>query len=173
MKNQWSNKLVLKGWQLYGETKYAASAVGVSLVLMLTISPAIEAKIYRVVDENGKVSYTDTPPKAESVEEVDLPELTNSYDGEAIRERQRGLIKSLDARNEYQEKRRKESEASIEDLNAQLKQAEESLAQAKTIKEGDLLPLKGGGVRRSPAYLKRVEEAKLRVVELKKQLKNN
>ena len=47
---------------------------------------------------------------------------------------------------------------------------EEALAKAKTNKDGDMWRLKGGGMRKSPAYIQRVEEAEAKVDALKKQL---
>lgn len=172
MKNKWSDKLASKGWQLYGETKYAASFLGVSLVLMLAISPLAHAKIYRVVDDNGNVSYTDTPPKSDpaTVEEVDIPKVTNSYDSQSIRERQRGLIEGWNARDEYNEGLQKEKDAVTNDLAEKLRRAELALKEAKTIKDGDMWRLKTGGTRKSPEYIKRVEQAEANVEALKAEL---
>ncbi len=53
--------------------KYSLLSVA---LLLSTVSAGLQAEIYRTVDANGVVSYTDQRPSSGKIETVDLPPLT-------------------------------------------------------------------------------------------------
>lgn len=62
-----------------------------SLIFML-LPFLSQAEIYRWVDDDGKIHFSDTPVSGQPVEKLELDGQRNSYGGGAVLERQRGLL---------------------------------------------------------------------------------
>jgi hypothetical protein len=78
-------------------------------LLMLSISTT-QAEVYRWLDENGKIQFSDRPSNNRS-EKVTLNTERNSYSGGGILERQRDLLDEYRADSLRQE--RKDRQAAI------------------------------------------------------------
>lgn len=49
------------------------------VLLLLLLSPTVSAEIYRWVDENGNIQFSDSPPEQEDVSEVEVDINTYEY----------------------------------------------------------------------------------------------
>lgn len=154
--------------------------------LMLT-TPAM-AEIYRVVDDAGNVSYTDTPPPKNQaiVDEVPVDERPNIIDSsEEVAERNPEWVKEAErkrkdaereARTESGDKALQKSRMELwkDELKAAkeaVKMAERDLEEGSEAGEGDFIGKVGGGARPSSAYIQRVEFLEQALIEAKKNLK--
>lgn len=157
--------------------------------LFLNASEA-QAQIYRVIDENGKVSFTDKPPADTgqiSAEEVDVDESVQntSLSSEAIEGRQPEWLKEAIEKREAEEKALQAAKPGAAEMRAwreALANAKRELREARAAQErgiiaseGDYIGKAGGGVRPSQQYFEKlrkldqdVSDAKERVEQLKR-----
>jgi len=156
--------------------------------LWLTVgSIAAHAEIYRVVDKDGKVSYTDQPPKngdAENIQhQVEEAVQRNSAQSlETQRENDPDWVKKA---REEREKQKVEQEKQQDDYATRrsawkeaLKQAKQNLKAAKLAQEqgkeaieGDFIGKAGGGARPSEQYFNRQKMLAENVASAEKALK--
>lgn len=59
----------------------------VALMLLLMVTFPLSAEVFKYVDKDGNIVFTDTPPPEEESEEVDLPDIqtSDSYSGSVPR----------------------------------------------------------------------------------------
>ena len=160
---------VRKGAQHYCFSALYASAI----VLLITSSVSTYAgKIYKHVDENGNVSFSDQPPSNDA-EELTLDTQINRIESKAINTKERrALIQSLDEKHAARVEKRESHAEQRRAALAQLKEAKQNLIEAKEIKEGDRIGVKGGGTRLSEAYLARISQAEAAVAAAEKLVGN-
>ena len=149
--------------------------------VLLIFASASNAQVYRVVDEQGNVTYTDQPaPGSEQIEEVAPADEANVVDSpETVEQRTPDWIKAN--REERAEARQAAQEAYAEKLaqwRAQVDAAEATLAEAKAelvegreLREGDYVGNAGGGARPSADYLQRIKMLELQVEEARDALR--
>lgn len=77
-------------------------AFGVALAMAQSAS----AQVYRWVDDEGKVHFTDQPPPGEDVERVDVKTSKSSVSGEEVAEQRRAQLEALQSEREAREKAR-------------------------------------------------------------------
>ena len=107
--------LDLHGLKLRAERRGANRWVGVSLVLMVCFMPKLHAaELYRVVDENGKVTFTDKVPPQQVKKGYDVLDSKGREKGEVAPE------VSSEVRAE-QERQRAAQEAAKRDADEQLR----------------------------------------------------
>jgi hypothetical protein len=97
-------------------------------LLMLSISTT-QAEVYRWLDENGKIQFSDRPSNNRS-EKVTLNTERNSYSGGGILERQRDLLDEYRADSLRQERK---------DRQAAIQKAREKKLQQRCIRAKDRL----------------------------------
>ncbi len=128
------------------------------LVWVLVSAGCVEAGVYRWVDENGKVHFSDRPGTAEDADEVQIKQKGESdqsapHEADRAETRQRLL-------EQYQKERLQKKEAT-EKKKAEDKQRERNCAIAKnrlsTYERSALYELDSGGERR---YLSEAEYEK-------------
>lgn len=86
-------------------------------VLALLLFPLLgQAQIYRWVDENGKVNFSDRPQPSQKIEEIQINTQKNAYGGGQVLERQRGLLDQYQQQDKQraEEKQQKEKEKAAE-----------------------------------------------------------
>jgi multidrug resistance efflux pump len=144
------------------------------LASFILVLPALlqGADVYRTVDDEGNVTYTDTPVKAgNKIEKIEIqpgPSAESRLDTE---KRNAAIRKAM----EEARSKRLEKETSKQDrlskARKELEAAEADLKRTKQIGDDDRQSLSGGRSRITPAYFERVKEAEKKVEEARKNLK--
>jgi hypothetical protein len=141
------------------------------LALFISSLPSqlLAGDVYRSVDADGNVYYTDSPPNADTkVEKVEIQpgpseasrrdtEQRNAAIRKAMEEAQAKRLEKQASRNERLSKARKE-----------LEEAEEILKRRKELGEDDRQYLSGGRSRIRPEYFERLKEAEEQVEAARK-----
>jgi hypothetical protein len=144
------------------------------LALFISLLPSrlLAGDVYRSVDADGNVSYTDSPTKTDTkVEKVEIqpgPSEASRIDTE---QRNAAIRKAME---EAQAKRREKQASRDERLSKarkELEDAEETLKQRKELGEGDRQYLSGGRSRIRPEYFERLKEAEEAVEAARKKYK--
>ena len=141
----------------------------VVIALPLTIGQLSHAEIYKTVDKDGNISFSDMPSSSQSETiEPPNPNTMQSIDVEKLRQMQ----------PDGEELRRGPTESneglSKSEAKKAIKQAQRELDSAKIYREGDKLFTKtsnGGFTRDSPQYKQRVADAEARLDAAKQALK--
>jgi molecular chaperone DnaK (HSP70) len=140
-------------------------------IMVFFVSP-ISAEIYRHVDEEGIVTYTDEPPSGtQEAEEVLLPP---SPSPELIKEtetRSQRMLRAADEADRKRLEKKRKKQATIAQRERELEQAEKRLEEAKVIQDEDRQNLAGGKRRIHPDYFARVKAAKEEVEKARKALR--
>ena len=91
------------------------------LIILVLLFPLMSAaQIYRWVDENGKIHFSDRPQSGQQNEAVEVDTRRNSYGGGDVLERQRGLLDGY-KKEERNEARQAQKEAQREAQEQRLK----------------------------------------------------
>jgi len=155
-------------------------------VIASTYTPILSAEVYKVIDDNGKVTYTDKPPhntpkeQIEAVEKNDeniIPSLETvaENDPEWIREQrqlreqqaQKAELDQLQKKNEQI----KQWKTDYAGAKAALKKAKRAFKEGNAIADGDYVGNAGGGARPSSSYLQRVASLEADLLKAQKGLK--
>ncbi len=141
------------------------------LLLALLLWPALAkpAGVYRSVDSQGQVTYSDHPvPGAVENTPVDiLPQPALSPDGSGS-ERARALIDAANAagaRRAERSDRRAALQAEVDQSRAELEAARTALTEGRKPQAGDYLGAGGGRAWLSEGYGERVEQLQGKVAE--------
>ncbi|NNC55695.1 MAG: DUF4124 domain-containing protein [Pseudomonadales bacterium] len=149
------------------------------------LTPLAGAEIYRVIDENGDISFTDKPPadaSGASSETVEIDEnvQNTSLSSEAIEQRQPEWLREAQEKRQAEEARKRAaapSKAEIAAWRESLSQAEQRLREAKAaqkqgivVSEGDFIGKAGGGVRPSQQYFEKLKKLDQDVIDAKSSL---
>ncbi len=139
---------------------------------ILLTQPLFGGEIYRVIDAEGNVTYTDTPPAGNpDVERLEQPDEPSAASQQNTQER---ILRLQNAARQAEMKRQQEQQqklARIDAAKARLTEAEARLAKAKEIKDEDRQHLVGGKRRITPDYFGRVKQAEAEVEEARKALR--
>lgn len=150
------------------------------VLLLATIAgiPAGNAEMYKVVDAEGNVSFTDTPPSSKAQQDVETVKQleTNSMPSKTYKGE---LQEQFEKRTTERQAQRKEAwdayDQKIKDAVAALKRAREALEKGKEIQDGDRMGIvsqgKQTGSRLSEQYLERIETLEQEVAKAKKNLR--
>jgi hypothetical protein len=150
-----------------------------ALLTICLLAPLAQAQIYKTVDKDGNVIFSDQPVDKDKSEVIEPDTSTNTIESEHSKEVSKsGWLQKLDARREAEKQAYDEWYKEYAAARKELRKAEKALRNGKDPKEGDYVGFKTGrgtGVRPSDDYLKRVKrlEADVRVArrELKTVLK--
>ncbi len=142
------------------------------LACFLLTQPSIGDEIYRVIDADGHVTYTDTPPPGNpNVERMDLPPAPSAASQQHTEDRIRRLQDAARQAEMQREQEQQKKQARIATAQTQLAEAEARLTEAKELKDEDRQNLAGGKRRIRPDYFERVKEAEVAVEEARKALR--
>lgn len=144
------------GWIIVGWALLSQSAVG--------------DEIYRSVDAEGNVTFTDTRPAGNTVERVELPPGPSEETLRQTEQRNREIRNAAEQAERKRLQRQQEKTARIEAAKKELADAQAKLADAKTIKDEDRQHLAGGKRRLDPGYFERIEQAEAAVEAARKAL---
>lgn len=146
------------------------------LLLALFISglPAqlLAGEVYRSVDAEGNVTYTDTPPGTDTkIERVDIhpgPSEASRLDTER---RNAAIRKAMEQARSKRMKKEASHEERLTNARKQLDEAEDALKQSKELVDDDRQHMTGGRSRIKPEYFERIKEAEEKVEEARKNYK--
>jgi hypothetical protein len=145
-----------------------------SFALLLVSFNASATTLYKTVDEQGKVTYSDEPPAGVTdaqeieVKDDDMNVLPSTHVQDQIEQQQRADKQAENRRAaDNQDWQRR-----YEQAQADLAEAEKALKSAQEIQEGDTVGSAYGGARPNAEWIERLEQAEtdveLRRVELDK-----
>jgi hypothetical protein len=141
-------------------------------VLSATIGHLAAAEVYRSVDAEGNVTYTDSPMAGDkSAEKVELPPGPSP---DAIKEsevRHQEIRRAADQAERKRLGEEKNENEPVSQARKALAEAEAKLADAKVIKDEDRQNLAGGRRRISPDYFDRLKAAEAAVESARKHLR--
>jgi hypothetical protein len=139
---------------------------------LLPLTDVVGEEIYRTVDEEGNVTYTDSPPAGDrSVERVELPPAPPQGRAQQSGQRNQGLLDAAKQAEQKRQHKKKMQEASIKAAKEKLAAAEARLVEAKEIRDEDRQHLVGGKRRIHPDYFERVKQAETEVEQARKALR--
>jgi hypothetical protein len=144
------------------------------MTLILSALPALllAGDVYRSVDADGNVSYTDTPPETDTkVEKVEIqpgPTEASRRDTEQRNTAIRQAVEEARAKRLEKEAARDER---VSKAHKELQDAENDLKRSKAFGEDDRQYLSGGRSRIKPEYFERLKEAEDKVEAARKKYK--
>jgi hypothetical protein len=144
------------------------------LALNLLTLPAqsLAGDVYRSVDVDGNVTYTDAPPVTETkVEKIEIhpgPSEASRLDTER---RNNAIRKAMEEARAERLKKEASRQERLTKAREELKDAEDVLKRSKELGEGDRQYLSGGKSRIRPEYFERIKEAEDKVEEARKKFK--
>ena len=169
-------------------TKVSTAVSTAALTAILTTGPVL-AETYRIVDENGNVTYTDQPNHAgnggnkatieklpEAEEHNVVPSLKTLAESEPqwLRQAREQREASEEQERELQQAVKKSEKALWKErykaAKAQLKEAELALEVGSEPGEGDFIGKVGGGARPSSDYIMRLEALEKAVADARRDL---
>lgn len=140
----------------------------IPVLLIISVNTLAGTTLYKTVDENGKISYSDQPPvNGAPAEEVVVEEdgITN-------------ILPSADLQKQIDQQQRQDKQDAdrkgaadkawqqrYRSAQSELEQAQKDLASAKEIKEGDTVGSAFGGARPNANWIENLERAEAEVAE--------
>ena len=141
--------------------------------LLLMSSAAVAATtLYKSVDEQGNISYSDAPPgDAREVEEIDIKQGDmNVLPSEDVQQQIDQQKQSDKQAADRQRADNKDWQQRYEQAEAELSAAQQTLESAREINEGDTVGSAFGGARPNADWIERLERAEADVVDKQQQL---
>jgi hypothetical protein len=124
---------------------------------------------YRSVDEQGNVTFSDTPVPGAAEETritIDAPVPSQAE----VKESQRQAAEMLEAAGEAGTSTAPSQAAQRAAAQRAVQEAEQQLEEAREVREGDRIGTASGGSRLTPQYLERVQAAEEKLDRARKQL---
>ncbi|MEW8646435.1 MAG: DUF4124 domain-containing protein [Candidatus Thiodiazotropha endolucinida] len=144
------------------------------LASLIAVLPALlqAGDVYRSVDAEGNVTYTDTPPKTDStVEKIEIqpgPSEASRLDTE---ERNAAIRKAMEEARAKRLEKKASREERLSKAREELEDAEADLERTKELGDDDRQYLSGGRSRIKPEYFDRIKEAEDKVEAARKNFK--
>ena len=154
------------------------------IALLAAPAPAL-AEIYRVIDADGNISFTDKPPvtnqggSSEAVS-IDASTQNTSLSRDAIKQEQpEWLLDAQQQRREQEAAKRaaQPSKTQVKDWKKSLRDAKQALRDAERARElgviaaeGDYIGKAGGGVRPSQQYFQKFRALEQNVLDAQKKI---
>lgn len=142
------------------------------LSMLCSLTAVAASKLYKSVDEQGRITFSDSPPAAGGqVQTVDLPsEAINIMPSEGLQEeiqRQKKVDQKVALRRASEQKDWSRRQREARDA---LAEAELNLEGAREVREGDTVGSAFGGARPNQAWIQRLEQAEADVEGKRHQL---
>ncbi|MGD2137511.1 MAG: DUF4124 domain-containing protein [Gammaproteobacteria bacterium] len=146
--------------------------IPITFFLAVLSTVAAAETVYRSVDAQGNVTFTDSPPAASGrVEEITID--VQQPPPDRVRQSQREAQKDINRARRLQKQRdaaEAEHEQEVREAEKALEQARKTLEEAKVVGPGDRRGKADGGTRLTLEYLNRVKAAEKGVEEARKRL---
>lgn len=143
------------------------------LTILLLAAGALQVNAqpaYRSVDEQGNVTFSDTPvPGAVDETRININPPTPSP--AELEQRRQQATEIMDTASQGTTPAAPDKAAQREAANRALKEAEKQLEEARSVREGDRIGTASGGSRLTQRYLDRVHVAEENVERAREQLK--
>jgi hypothetical protein len=141
------------------------------LFLLGSLTAAAASTLYKSVDAEGRVTYSDAPPAKGTAEAIDLPAggvniLPSEGMPEEI-ERQRQADRQAEQRRAAEQQAWSERYRRAQD---ELAAAQRALESARQVQEGDVVGSAFGGARPSADWVERLEQAEADVAQKQRAL---
>lgn len=142
------------------------------VLLTATAMQVFAADVIRSVDQDGSVTFSDTPVPGNT----DSAPITTEAPAPAtdtLTDSQREAQAVIDKANRLQQQEAAADQKKAQDAASarqELERANAELEAARAVGEGDRQSLAGGGSKLTPEYLNRVQAAEKQVEEAKKKL---
>lgn len=141
-------------------------------LLLISFGAFAATTLYKSVDEQGNISYSDAPPgDAKDVEEIDIK------DGDL------NVLPSKDVQDQIEQQQQQDKQAAdrqradnqdwqqrYEKAQAELTESQQTLESAREIQEGDTVGSAYGGARPNADWIERLERAEADVVDKQQHL---
>jgi hypothetical protein len=123
--------------------------------------------LYKSVDEQGNVTYSDSPPtSARQTQEIEVgDENLNVMPSESIEQQMREQEAADRQRENQRRAQQQDWQQRYAQAKAELEQAERDLQQAQEVQEGDMVGSATGGARPNAAWIERLERAEAALEE--------
>ena len=147
-----------------------------SLWFALGAQPLTAETLYKVVDEDGRVTYTDKPPEeSDKAEVTEIPissdqNIIKNPNGKTVEQRNQELNQQIEERKERDKSAIDQYQSNLTSAQKTLQNAEQALESGLIGQKGDWLGKKNGGARPSPQRLSRIESLENNVDQAKKHL---
>lgn len=135
------------------------SLIPLLLVLFSANLFAQNTTLYKTVDEDGNVTFTDTPPADSDAEQIEIRNDRNVVPSDDIR-------RSIEEQNQLRAQQETEKKRELErwklrydKAQQELKAAEQAHEDAQVLGEGDVMGSAMGGARPSEAWIERLEQS--------------
>jgi hypothetical protein len=144
------------------------------LALFIVAIPThlLGGEVYRSVDAEGNVTYTDDPPVIDSsVEKIEIhpgPSEASRLDTE---KRNAAIRKAMEEARDKRLEKEASRDAQLSKARKELEEAEEELKRAKVLGEDDRQYLSGGKSRIRPEYFERIKLMEAEVEAARAKLK--
>ncbi|MCU7850726.1 MAG: DUF4124 domain-containing protein [Candidatus Thiodiazotropha sp. (ex Monitilora ramsayi)] len=149
----------------------AVTALIIAGISFFSIPTAL-AEIYRSLDAEGNVTYTDVPPEGEqAAERITLPPEPSDETVRDTELRNMEIRRAADSASRKRLEEKRKQSAKVDQARKRLAEAEAKLAETKVIRDEDRQKLAGGKRRIHPDYFARVNGAKLEVEKARKALR--
>lgn len=142
------------------------------MALAVMNGAATAETVYRTVDKDGNIHFSDTPPPGSTTTEeitIDAPPPSADRVRESEADAKRA-IKQADIEQTRRDAAREERTAELREAEKALKLAEKNLEEAKVVREGDTRGKAGGGTRLTSQYMKRVKAAEKDLAEAQRKM---
>ncbi|MEW8029374.1 MAG: DUF4124 domain-containing protein [Candidatus Thiodiazotropha sp.] len=144
------------------------------LASLIVALPALlqAGDVYRSVDAEGNVTYTDTPPKTDgSVEKIEIQSGPSEASRLDTEERNAAIRKAMEEARAKRLERKASREERLSKAREELEDAEADLKRTKELGDDDRQYLSGGRSRIKPEYFDRIKEAEDKVEAARKNFK--
>lgn len=140
------------------------------LLLLLSASAGAATKLYKSVDENGHVTFSDSAPAGVSrAEAIDIPEdEANILPSATISDQMEQQQKEDEQAARVRQQSHNDWSEQYDRAALELEEAERELEQAQQIREGDIVGSAFGGARPNADWVERLEQAE-NTVQLKQE----
>ncbi|MES9854654.1 MAG: DUF4124 domain-containing protein [Candidatus Thiodiazotropha sp. L084R] len=143
------------------------------LIAMMVAPLALQADVFRTVDEEGNVTYTDSPSANPSkVEKIEIAPGPSEESISNTMERNNAIRKAMEEAREKRLEARTSSQGRLEEAKKAVDEAEKKLSQMEEMGDDDRQTLQGGKSFIKPEYYERVKKAQQELDEAKKRYKS-
>ena len=144
-----------------------------SLILLASLTPVLgmAEEVYRTVNEQGQVIFTDTPPADRPVEVIELMPGPSDRSVKEAEARQKAVHTQLETIQQERKNKERVRTSRIQEAEKALRTAMDELAAAREVKNADWQMTVSGKRHLKAEYYERVKQAEAAVEAARKTLK--
>jgi chromosome segregation ATPase len=158
---------VAKGRTAHSKGGKMLKKLMITALLMVFSAPLLAEQIYKTVNPDGSISFSDTKPRRGDTEAIPMPKPANI---QPMDERAKEQIKSYKTNRDASEQQREELQANVKEAEKELASARQALIEGAEVGSGDRQNTKNGS-RLSQDYFDRVSKLESDVKKAEKNVK--